>query len=248
MRGRSACGRRTSSATTRPPPTRTPHRVVESLEALDFLVVNEIFLTRDRAAGPRRAAGRRLRREGRDVRQRRPAGAARPQGGRAARRAARPTWRSSASWPSGWATRCRARRPREIMDEIAALVPILAGISYERLERESLVWPCLDRSDTRRAAIVRNELPARPRHLPGPRRQRADGAGRRRLPADPDHRPPPGALLLRLDDPAHARAAGPGAGRAAGDQPAGRRADCTSKKAAWSRSPAAAAGSPCPRA
>jgi len=32
--------------------------------------------------------------------------------------------------------------PSEIMDEIASLVPIYGGISYERLERESLQWPC----------------------------------------------------------------------------------------------------------
>ncbi len=34
------------------------------------------------------------------------------------------------------------RHPSEIMDEIAALTPIYGGISYERLERESLQWPC----------------------------------------------------------------------------------------------------------
>jgi len=32
--------------------------------------------------------------------------------------------------------------PSEIMDEIAELVPIYGGISYERLEHESLQWPC----------------------------------------------------------------------------------------------------------
>jgi formate dehydrogenase alpha subunit len=32
--------------------------------------------------------------------------------------------------------------PSEIMDEIASLVPIYGGISFERLERESLQWPC----------------------------------------------------------------------------------------------------------
>jgi formate dehydrogenase major subunit/formate dehydrogenase alpha subunit len=32
--------------------------------------------------------------------------------------------------------------PSEIMDEIAGLTPIYGGISYERLERESLQWPC----------------------------------------------------------------------------------------------------------
>jgi len=32
--------------------------------------------------------------------------------------------------------------PSEIMDEIAALTPIYGGISFERLERESIQWPC----------------------------------------------------------------------------------------------------------
>jgi formate dehydrogenase alpha subunit len=32
--------------------------------------------------------------------------------------------------------------PSEIMDEIARLTPIYGGISYQRLERESLQWPC----------------------------------------------------------------------------------------------------------
>lgn len=32
--------------------------------------------------------------------------------------------------------------PAEIMDEIASLTPIYGGISYSRLERESLQWPC----------------------------------------------------------------------------------------------------------
>ena len=34
------------------------------------------------------------------------------------------------------------KHPREIMDEIASLVPIYGGISYERLEGEGLQWPC----------------------------------------------------------------------------------------------------------
>jgi formate dehydrogenase alpha subunit len=32
--------------------------------------------------------------------------------------------------------------PSEIMDEIASLTPIYGGISYDRLEKESLQWPC----------------------------------------------------------------------------------------------------------
>ena len=33
-------------------------------------------------------------------------------------------------------------RPSEIMDEIAGLVPMYGGISYERIEKEGIQWPC----------------------------------------------------------------------------------------------------------
>ena len=36
----------------------------------------------------------------------------------------------------------------EIMDEIASLTPIYGGISYERLENGTLQWPCRDQTDT----------------------------------------------------------------------------------------------------
>lgn len=36
----------------------------------------------------------------------------------------------------------RYNHPSEVMDEIASLTPIYGGISYDRLERESLQWPC----------------------------------------------------------------------------------------------------------
>ncbi len=36
--------------------------------------------------------------------------------------------------------------PSEIMDEIAALTPTFAGVSYERLETESLQWPVTDKA------------------------------------------------------------------------------------------------------
>jgi len=35
--------------------------------------------------------------------------------------------------------------PAEIMDEIASLVPIYGGISYDRLEEQSIQWPCPDK-------------------------------------------------------------------------------------------------------
>jgi formate dehydrogenase alpha subunit len=37
--------------------------------------------------------------------------------------------------------------PSEIMDEIASLTPIYGGISYSRLEKESLQWPCRHYTD-----------------------------------------------------------------------------------------------------
>jgi formate dehydrogenase alpha subunit len=36
--------------------------------------------------------------------------------------------------------------PAQIMDEIASLVPIYGGISYERLEESSIQWPCPDKN------------------------------------------------------------------------------------------------------
>ncbi len=36
--------------------------------------------------------------------------------------------------------------PAEIMDEIASLVSIYGGISYDRLEKQSIQWPCPDKS------------------------------------------------------------------------------------------------------
>lgn len=38
--------------------------------------------------------------------------------------------------------------PAEIMEEIAKLTPIYGGISYERLEKDGLQWPCIDVNHT----------------------------------------------------------------------------------------------------
>ena len=40
------------------------------------------------------------------------------------------------------------RGPSEIMDEIASLTPVYGGISFERLEKNGLQWPCRDYNDT----------------------------------------------------------------------------------------------------
>ncbi len=86
------------------------------------------------------------------------------------------------------------------------LVPIMAGISYARLERESLVWPCLGPSDRGARRLYEKASPAaappsRPSNASEPMEQPdADyplvlTTGRRLR-----------TLLLRLDDAAHARA------------------------------------------
>lgn len=34
--------------------------------------------------------------------------------------------------------------PKEIMEEISSLVPLYGGITYERLDRDTILWPCYD--------------------------------------------------------------------------------------------------------
>ncbi|MBS4025877.1 MAG: molybdopterin-dependent oxidoreductase, partial [Clostridia bacterium] len=48
--------------------------------------------------------------------------------------------------------------PGEIMDEIAKLTPSYGGISYERLESESLQWPCLDENHPGTKYLHKNAL------------------------------------------------------------------------------------------
>ena len=55
---------------------------------------------------------------------------------------AKPDWQILCELSSRLGYPMRYAHPREIMGEIAALVPIYGGISYERLERGGLQWPC----------------------------------------------------------------------------------------------------------
>jgi formate dehydrogenase alpha subunit len=61
--------------------------------------------------------------------------------------------------------------PREIMEEISALVPIYGGITYERLAERDLFWPCVDRKDPGRPHLEAEEFTPegiRFLSLPGP--------------------------------------------------------------------------------
>jgi len=55
---------------------------------------------------------------------------------------ARPDWQIICDLATRMGYPMHYDHPGQIMDEIARLTPIYGGISYERLERESLQWPC----------------------------------------------------------------------------------------------------------
>lgn len=42
---------------------------------------------------------------------------------------------------------CAYESAKEIMKEISAVTPSFGGINYERLEKESLQWPCRSLTD-----------------------------------------------------------------------------------------------------
>ena len=42
---------------------------------------------------------------------------------------------------------CAYESAKEIMEEISAVTPSFGGINYERLEKESLQWPCRSLTD-----------------------------------------------------------------------------------------------------
>ena len=125
-----------------------PHskHIVEALQALDLLVVHEIFFTRTArlahvvlpAASFAEKDGTFINADRRVQRVRKivdaPAGC-------------KPDVAIICELAERMGYSMSARSASEIMDEIASLVPVMAGISYARLERQPLVWPCIDQSD-----------------------------------------------------------------------------------------------------
>ena len=49
--------------------------------------------------------------------------------------------------------------PSDIMDEIASLVPIYGGISYERLEKAGIHWPCPDKNHPGTTTLYTDTFP-----------------------------------------------------------------------------------------
>ncbi len=142
------------------PAATDPHtsRVVEALDALDFLVVNEIFLTRTaQLADVVLPAAAFAEKDGTFVNADRQV--------QRVRKALEPPGdcKSDVEILCALADRMGyampARSAAEVMEEIAGLVPIMAGISYQRLEGETLVWPCLSRSDRGARRLYETSFP-----------------------------------------------------------------------------------------
>ncbi len=142
------------------PAQTDPHtqRVVEALEAMDFVVVQDLFFTKTaQAADVVLPAASFAEKEGTFV--------------NADRRVQR--LRKAVEPPPGCRTDLEifqalsarmgypmpAHGAAEVMDEIAAMVPIMRGISYRRLDQEPLVWPCLDDKDQGARRLYEKEFP-----------------------------------------------------------------------------------------
>ncbi len=117
--------------------------VVEALNALDFLVVQDIFLSETAAlADVVLPATTSFEKDGTFTNTER-----RVQRVRKALEPAnlsRPDWHilSSLARLMGWESQFYYTAPSQIMDEISRLAPSYGGISYERLDQGGLQWPC----------------------------------------------------------------------------------------------------------
>ena len=118
--------------------------ILESLEALDFLVVQDIFMTETaKKADLILPALTFAEKDGTFTNTERKV--------QRVRKAVQPVSEAKADWEiftellNKFGYEINYSHPGEIMDEIAALVPQYAGISYDRIETEGLQWPVKDK-------------------------------------------------------------------------------------------------------
>jgi predicted molibdopterin-dependent oxidoreductase YjgC len=120
--------------------------VVEALKALDFLVVQDIFLSETAAlADVVLPATSSLEKDGTFTNTERRV--------QRIRKAVEPAGESMPDWMildalaagMGWEKQFCYADPGQIMDEAARLAPSYGGISYDRLEGDGLQWPCPSR-------------------------------------------------------------------------------------------------------
>ena len=117
--------------------------VVEALKALEFLVVQDIFLSETAAlADVVLPATTSLEKDGTFTNTERRV--------QRIRKALQPAGESMPDWMildalasrMGWGSQFSYGDPGQIMSEVAKLAPSYGGISYERLEGNGLQWPC----------------------------------------------------------------------------------------------------------
>lgn len=117
------------------------HHVKKALEELDFLVVQDIFLTQTaRLADVVLPAAVYAEKEGTftntERRVQKVNQALNPPG------QSRPDWRIISELSTKMGFTMAYQTPADVMEEIASLTPIYGGIHYDRLEQEGLQWPC----------------------------------------------------------------------------------------------------------
>jgi predicted molibdopterin-dependent oxidoreductase YjgC len=130
--------------------------VLDALRALDFLVVQEMFLTETaRHADLILPAAGYLEQEGtftnaeRRIQHVRPAVA--PPG------LSRPDWEVVRDAAAALGARWRYDSPAQVMDEIAQIAPdLFGGVSYDRLAADGLQWPCPGPSHPGTASVHRD--------------------------------------------------------------------------------------------
>lgn len=138
------------------------HHVRKALAAVDFLVVQELFHTETtRFADVILPGASFAEKEGTftngERRIQRVRKAIEPLGGMA-------EWQVLSKLSTLMGYPMEYKDPAAIMDEIASLVPIYGGISYDRLDKGSIQWPCTDK-DHPGTTTLYSDLFARPNGL-----------------------------------------------------------------------------------
>lgn len=110
--------------------------VRQALESLDFLVVQELFMTETAAYAEKDGTFTNTERRVQRVRK-----AVEPRG------QAREDYEIFCEVMTRMGYPCAYESAKEIMKEISAVTPSFGGINYERLEKESLQWPCRSLTD-----------------------------------------------------------------------------------------------------
>ena len=116
------------------------------------------------------------------------------------RKAVDPPGKARQDWEVLWEVARRMGYPMkpyadesEIFNEIAAVAPIMAGISYDRIEREGIQWPCPTRDHPGTGTLFLDEFntPERPGYPTPGGLCSANGKSRCRLPLFAEHGPYP---------------------------------------------------------